>query len=80
MSVQCGTRWSNFELRSGRLSSGQERKFIASTRGMHGYLEIKISPKIQEGRFQEIEVVGFRRLPTRVFMLHEVRREKRVFV
>ena len=43
---------------------------------MRGYLERKISPKIQEGRFQEIEVIGFRRLPTRVFMLHEVRQEK----
>ena len=45
---------------------GQERKFITSTRGMRGYQKIHISPKFQEGRFREIEVVGFRRLPTRV--------------
>ena len=29
-------------------------------------LERGISPKIQEGRFLEIEVVGFKRLPTSV--------------
>ena len=43
----------------GRFSSVQERKFIASTRGTSGYLEKGISLKIQEGRFREIEVVGF---------------------
>ena len=81
------------DLRSsvGRFSSSQEQKFIASTRGTCGYLERRISPKIQEGRFREIEVVGFRRLPTHVSTLKEVRivltlayfpslgREKRVF-
>ena len=46
--------------------SGQEQKFIALTKGTCGYLERGISPKIQAGRFQEIEVVGSRRLPTRV--------------
>ena len=46
-----------------RFSSGKEQKFIASTRGTRGYLKIGISPKIQEGRFREIKVVGFRRLP-----------------
>ena len=35
-------------------------------RGMRGYLKRGISPKIQEGRFWEIEVVGFRRLLTGV--------------
>ena len=56
------------DLRSsvGRLSSGQEQKFIASTRGTHGYLKIGISPKIKDGRFREIEVVEFRRLSTHV--------------
>ena len=56
------------DLRSsvGRFLSSQEQKFIASMRGTHGYLERRISPKIQERRFQEIEVVGFRRLPTHV--------------
>ena len=49
-----------------RFSLGQEQKFISSTRGTCGYLKRGISPKIQEGRFWEIEVVGFRRLPTRV--------------
>ena len=39
---------------------------------MRGYLERRISPKIQEGRFREIEVVGFRRLPTHVPTLKEV--------
>ena len=48
---------------TGRFSSGQEQIFIASTRGTHGYLKKGIFPKIQEGRFWEIEVVGFRRLP-----------------
>ena len=60
-------------------------------RGTHGYLERKISPKIQEGGFREIEVVGIRRLPTCVSTLQEVGnssylvyfpsldREKRVF-
>ena len=50
----------------GQFSSGQERKFIASTRGTRGYLERGISPKNQEGRFPEIEVVRSRRLPTHV--------------
>ena len=50
----------------GRFSSGQEQKFIASTRGTCRYLKRGISPKIQEGRFREIEVVGFRRLRTHV--------------
>ena len=50
----------------GRFSSGQEQKFISSMRGMRGYLKRGILSKIQEGRFREIEVVGFRRLPTRV--------------
>ena len=50
----------------GLFSSGQERKFIASTRGTRGYLERGISSKIQKGRFREIEDVGFGRLPTRV--------------
>ena len=50
----------------GRFSSGQERKFIASTRGTRGYLERGISPKTQEGIFREIKVIGFRRLPTHV--------------
>ena len=50
----------------GRFLLGQEQKFIASTRGNCGYLKRGISLKIQEGRFREIEVVGFRRLPTRV--------------
>ena len=50
----------------GRFSSGQERKFIVSTRGMREYQKRGISSKFQEGRFQEFEVVGFRRLPTRV--------------
>ena len=59
---------SSQDLRSfvGRFSSGQEQKFIASTRGTPGYIERGISPKFQEGRFREIEVVGFMRLPTRV--------------
>ena len=59
---------SSQDLRSsvGRFSSGQEQKFIASTRGKRGYLKRGISLKIQEGRFQEIEVVEFRRLPTHV--------------
>ena len=56
-----------------RFSSDQEQKFIVSMRGTCGYPERKISSKIQEGRFWEIEVVGFRRLPTRVSMLQEVR-------
>ena len=55
------------------------------------YLERRISPKIQEERFQEIEVFGFRRLLTRVSTFKEVwnssylvyfpslGREKRVF-
>ena len=47
----------------GRFSSGQEQKFITSTRDTCGYLKIGISSKIQEERFREIEVVGFRRLP-----------------
>ena len=51
----------------GWFSSGQEQKFIASTRGNRGYLKIGISPKIQDGRFREIEVVGFRRLPTLLY-------------
>ena len=57
---------SSQDLRSsvGRFSSVQERKFIASTRGTRGHLEKGISLKIQEGRFREIEVVGFRWLPT----------------
>ena len=50
----------------GLFSSGQERKFIASTRGTRGYLERGISPKIQKRRFREIEDVGFGRLPTHV--------------
>ena len=50
----------------GRFTSGQEQKFIASTRGTRGYLKRGISSKIQEERFCEIEVVGFKRLPTRV--------------
>ena len=50
----------------GLFSSGQERTFIASTRGTRGYLERGISPKIQKRRFREIEDVGFGRLPTRV--------------
>ena len=35
-------------------------------KGTHGYLERRISPKIQEMRFREIEVFGFRTLLTRV--------------
>ena len=50
----------------GRFSLGQEQMFIASTRSTCGYLKRGISPKIQEGRFREIEVVGFRRLSTLV--------------
>ena len=50
----------------GQFSSGQEQKFISLTRGTHGYLKRGILPKIQEGRFKEIKVVRFRRLPTRV--------------
>ena len=46
--------------------SGQEQKFIASMRGTRGYVERRISSKIQEMRFREIEVFGFRRLPIRV--------------
>ena len=42
-------------------------------RDTRGYLERRISPKIQEMRFWEIEVLGFRKLPTRVFKLQEVR-------
>ena len=42
-------------------------------RGTRAYLERRISSKIQEGRFREIEVVGFRRLPTSVSTLQEVR-------
>ena len=57
----------------GRFSSGQEQKFITSTRGMRGYLERRISPKIQERRFLEIEVVRFRSLSTHVSTLQEVR-------
>ena len=57
----------------GRFSSSQEQKFITSTRGTHGYLERRISSKIQEGSFREIEVVGFMRLPTCVSTLKEVR-------
>ena len=54
------------DLRSsaGRFSLGQEQKFISLTRGTHGYPKRGISPKIQKGRFREIEVIGFRRLPT----------------
>ena len=48
----------------GRFLLGEEQKFITSTRGTRGYLKRGISPKIQEGRFWEIEVVGFKRLPT----------------
>ena len=44
----------------------QEQKFVALTRGKRGHLKIGISSKIQEGRFREIEVVGFRRFPTRL--------------
>ena len=56
------------DLRSseGWFSSGQEQKFIASMRGTRGYLKRGISPKIQDERFREIEVVRFRRLPTHV--------------
>ena len=59
---------SSEDLRSsiGRFSLGQELKFITSTRGTSGYLKIGISPKYQEGRFREIEVVGSRRLSTHV--------------
>ena len=49
-------------------SSGQEQKFIATMRGTHGYLKIRILQKIQERRFREIEVFGFRKLPTCVSM------------
>ena len=42
-------------------------------RSTHGYLEIRFLSKIQEGRFLKIEVVGFRRFPTRVSTLQEVR-------
>ena len=64
-------RASSQDLRSsvGWFSSSQEQKFIASTRGTLGYLERRISPKIQEGRFWEIEVVGFTRLSTRASTL-----------
>ena len=59
------------DLRSfvGRFSLGQEQKLIASTNGKRGYLERRIFPKIQERRFREIEVFGFRRLPTCVSTL-----------
>ena len=40
---------------------------------MRGYLERRISSSIRERRFREIEVFGFRRLPTHVSMLQEVR-------
>ena len=65
---------SRYDLRSsvGRFSSGQGQEFIASTRGTCGYLEQEISPKIQERKYQEIEVFGFRRLPTRSSTLQEV--------
>ena len=68
-------RASSQDLRSsvGQFLLGQEQKFITSTNDMRGYLEKRISPKIQERRFREIEVFGFRRLPTRVSMLLEVR-------
>ena len=42
-------------------------------RGMCGYLEIRILLKIQERRFHEIEVIGFRRLPTRISTLQQAR-------
>ena len=53
------------DLRSsiGQFSSGQERKFIASTR-VH---------KIRERRFREIKVFGLRKLPARVSTLQGVR-------
>ena len=57
----------------GQFSSGQERKFIASMRGTYGYLERRISLKIQERKFRDIEFFGFRKLPTRVSMFQEVR-------
>ena len=41
-------------------------------RGTSGYLERDISPRIQERIFREIEVLGFRRLPTRSYTLQEV--------
>ena len=56
----------NIRSSMGWFSSGQEQNFIASTRGTRGYLKRGISPKIQEGRFREIKVVGLRRLSTRV--------------
>ena len=56
----------------GCFSSGQEQKFIASMRGTHEYLERRISSNNQEGRFWEIKVVGFRRVPTFVSKLKEV--------
>ena len=59
------------DLRSsvGWFSSRQEQNFIVSTRGMHGYLERRISSKIQERRFLEVKVIGFRKLPIYVSTL-----------
>ena len=66
----------SFSLRSTELSwsvsVGPRKKVITSTRGMRGYLEREISPRIQERKFQEIKVFGFRRLPTRSSTLQEV--------
>ena len=54
------------------ISSGQGQKFIASMKGICGYLEREVSSKIQGGKFGEIEVIGFRRLPTHSSTLQEV--------
>ena len=43
------------------------------TRGTRGYLERRISPEIQGMRFRGIEVIRFKRLPTRVSTIQEVR-------
>ena len=49
-----------FDLRSsvGRFSSGQEQKFIASTRGMRGYLEREISSRIQGKKVGKSKLSG----------------------
>ena len=52
---------------------GPRIKFIASTKGMRGYLEQEILSRIQERKFWKIEVVGFMRLPTHSSTLQEVR-------
>ena len=50
-----------------------KNKISSYRRGTCGYLKRRISSKIKERRFREIEVVGFRRLPTHVSTLQEVK-------